>query len=117
MSNFNSFPTPPQRDGITYISQVDSTVLISLIGSDPYFNATAKISRIDIAYMDPGLREKKEIIHYWNGSLFQGATSWSTLSKPGTWLEVGVRIRDQDGAIINLTRAQLGSSVQDVTLA
>ena len=112
----NNFPIPPIRNGNEYLSQIDNTVLISLIGSDPYFSSTAKISRIDITYMDPGLREKKEIAHYWNGTLFEGSVSWSTTAASGTWLEMGIRVRDQDGAVINLTRAQLGSSVQDISL-
>jgi hypothetical protein len=116
MPIINYFPVAPQRDGVPVLSVIDQTNLIALTNTDSYFNDITKVFRVDVVYSHQDGRERKKILHLFDGTNLQGSVSWSPFSKPGVWSKVAVVMKDTDGALHYVSRSEIGSG-QDLILS
>ena len=61
-------------------------------------------------------RERKIYIQGNDGMTVAGSVSWSTYAQNGLWKKDRVRLEGYDGALLVLTRDQIGSG-EDLTLS
>ncbi len=91
----NSFNSPPQRDGASYVSTIDWSNLIALTTGDAYFNDSSKVFRVDIMYGETSDARQSARIQHYGG---EGNVRFTPEAKAGTWRKEQVKLYDHDGA-------------------
>lgn len=109
----SSLSPAPTRDWVPVTSTADVDDAVTKAGSNPYFNSSDKLTRIDIWYIHADGKQMKKVIH--KSPSYQVQVYWSEYAKSGTWQKQAARIYNHDGAELMFDRATIGTG-EDVTL-
>lgn len=112
VSRVSRFSSATVADGTSVKSIVNVGVLATMLQSDPYLDTTAEISRADVLYTHQDGRQNKVITH--RAPSFVGQTSWSSVTRDGTWQKTQVKVFDSNGAVAVISRDRFGSG-DDIT--
>lgn len=113
----NRFNVSSATAGQEVTSTIDKYNLISKIqaagesGMDLYFTSS-ELKSVLVTYRHSDDRQRRTVIH--TGSGLTGPASWSADAQDGTWEKYQVHAYDAAGAMVLLSRAQIGTG-EDLT--
>jgi len=113
----NFFSEDSAVDGASVTSYINKAALVNKIqsvSSDTYFDSTDELGKVYIYYTHEDLRQIKRIQHNIDGTNLSGNVTWYPGARDGLWLKTRVKTKDQNGAVVELDRSDIGTE-EDAT--
>jgi len=113
MASMSFFSDSSVADGTYTTSFINPVSLVSKIQSsspDNYFDSTDKLGQVYVYYTHEAGRQKKRLIHDYDGAVMKASACWTSNARDGTWQKTSIFVYNKDGAYHELSRSVIGSA-------